>query len=65
TDRSSIAPGVTTVNDDGFVLSYGAGVGWDATDRMQVVLEWDRHRLNFAGGENNINMYTAGLRFKF
>ncbi len=57
--------GVATGKKNGFGLSYGAGLGYDVTRDIQVLAEWDRNRFNFTSGRDNVDMYTAGVKFKF
>jgi OmpA-OmpF porin, OOP family len=54
-----------TGKDDGFGLSYGAGLGFDLNPRTQMVFEWDRHELNYVNGESDVDMYSVGLKFRF
>lgn len=65
--RTSAAPGATiaTGKDDGFGLSYGAGVGFDVTKNVQAVAEWDRHEFKFASGRDDVDMYSLGIKYKF
>jgi OmpA-OmpF porin, OOP family len=62
----SAAPGtVPTGDENGFGLSYGAGLGYDVSRAVQVVAEWDRNRFKFVSGRDNVDLYSAGVRFKF
>lgn len=55
-----------TGDKDGWGLSYGAGVGFDMTPQTQLVLEWDRNRIDFAGAnDTDVDLYTAGVKFRF
>lgn len=57
--------GVLTGEEDGFGLSYGAGLGFDINPNMQVIAEWDRNRVEFVSGKRNIDMLSVGFRWKF
>lgn len=57
--------GVPTGKENGLGLSYGAGLGYDITRDIQVLAEWDRNRFKFASGRDNVDMFTAGVKFKF
>jgi hypothetical protein len=52
-------------SDEGFGLSYGAAAIIGLTRAMDLRLDWDRHRMKFATGRDNVNLYTVGLQWKF
>jgi OmpA-OmpF porin, OOP family len=54
-----------TGSDNGFGLSYGAGLGYDINPKTQVVVEWDRHDFNYVGGDAGVDMYSVGMKFRF
>lgn len=63
--KTSAAVGLTG-DENGWGLSYGAGVGYDFTPQSQVVLEWDRNRMDFANQNNvDVDLYTVGYRYHF
>ncbi len=57
--------GVTTGKDDGFGLSYGAGVRWAFNPQWAAVLEWERHRFHFADGKSDVDMTSVGVQYRF
>ncbi|GKT15027.1 outer membrane beta-barrel protein [Acidovorax sp. SUPP2522] len=57
--------GVTTGDDNGFGLSYGAGVRWAFNPQWAAVVEWERHRLNFADGKSDVDMTTVGVQYRY
>lgn len=57
--------GLRTGKDDGFGLAYGLGVGYDLTPRMQVTAEWDRNTFRFVNGNEDLDLYSIGLRYRF
>ncbi len=65
--EETAAPGTgfATGKENGFGLSYGAGLGYDVTRDVQVLAEWDRNRFKFASGRDDVDMFTAGVKFKF
>ena len=57
--------GMRSGDDNGFGISYGAGIGFDVTPRFQLTAEWDRTRFNFVNGDQDLDMYSLGVRYKF
>lgn len=57
--------GLRSGDDDGFGISYGLGIGFDVTPQFQVTAEWDRTRFNFINDDEDLDMYTLGVRYKF
>lgn len=64
TDQSGVA-GSPNGKEDGFGLSYGVGIGFNVTPQVQLVGEWERHRLDFVRGKNDVDMLSVGLRYRF
>ena len=58
-------PGVPGGDDSGFGIAYGAGIGFDVTPQFQVTAEWDRTRFNFVNDDQDLDMYSIGVRYKF
>lgn len=54
-----------TGNDDGFGLSFGAGLGYEFNKTTEMIVEWDKHDFNFEGGDADVVMYSVGLKFRF
>ena len=65
TKLTSAAPGAATGDERGFGLSYGAGLAFNVARRWDVIGEWDHYRFAFAGADNDVNLLSAGLRYKF
>lgn len=57
--------GVQTGKDDGFGLSYGAGVRWSFSPQWAAVMEWERHRFHFADGKSDVDMATIGVQYRY
>ena len=57
--------GTRSGDDDGFGISYGAGIGYDVTPQIQVTAEWDRTRFNFVNEDQDLDMYSLGVRYRF
>ena len=64
TDQSAAA-GLPSGKEDGFGLNYGVGIGFNVTPQVQLVGEWERHRLDFVGGRDNVDLLSLGLRYRF
>jgi opacity protein-like surface antigen len=62
---AALGTGVATGDEKGFALSYGAGLGFDLTNNFEIVAEWERHRLKFAGGRDNADLVSIGAKYKF
>jgi len=52
-------------NETGWGPSFGFGAGLNITPQWTLVLDWDRHRFDFAGGRDHVSATTAGVRFNF
>jgi len=55
----------STGSENGFGLHYGAGVGFSLTRTVQLVAEWERHHVDFANGRQDVDIYGAGVRYRF
>jgi len=64
TEKSGVA-GAPSGKEDGFGLSYGLGVGFNVTPQVQIVGEWERHRLDFVDQRNDVDLVSVGLRYRF
>ncbi len=65
TKVTAATPGTATGDDRGFGISYGVGVAFNVSRRWDVIGEWDHYRFDFAGPDNDVNLLSAGLRYKF
>jgi len=57
--------GVATGSDNGFGLSYGAGVRWAFNENWAAVLEWERHKMRFADGKSDVDLTTLGVQYRY
>jgi OOP family OmpA-OmpF porin len=51
--------------DQGFGLSFGAGVSYDFTPRLSARLEWDSHDLRFNGARDPVRSTSLGLQYRY
>lgn len=58
-------PGFATGDDDGLGLSYGAGLTFAVSRTVDLRLDWDRYRMKFATGRDDVDFATVGVQFKF
>jgi len=61
----STIPDYRTGRERDFGLSYGLGVAFNVTPQVQVVGEWERHRLSFSDQDQNVSLYSVGVRYRF
>jgi hypothetical protein len=53
-------------DERGFGLSYGVGATFAVTRNLEVRVDWDRYRFDFAGvGDEDVDMLSAGLNLRF
>ena len=58
--------GVAAGKETGFGVSYGLGAEYVFNPQLSAVLQYDEHRLKFAGeGRDRISATTVGLRYRF
>lgn len=67
TDVSApVGSGVASGKETGFGVSYGLGAEYVFNPQLSAVLQYDEHRLRFAGeGRDRISATTVGLRYRF
>jgi OOP family OmpA-OmpF porin len=49
----------------GWGWNYGAGAGYNISPNVQIRAEYERYKLDFVGGRDDIDMVSAGLAFRF
>lgn len=66
TDTDASAPGVATGDEEGVGASYGVGLNIFFTPNWGAVVEWERHRFEFAGdNKEDVEMTTVGVKYRF
>lgn len=64
----SAAPGsgIASGSESGFGVSYGVGAEYAFNPNWSAVLQYDEHKLKFAGGDRDrISATTVGVRYRF
>jgi opacity protein-like surface antigen len=56
---------IETGDKSGWGWTYGAGATFAITPALQLRADWDRHKLDFAGGREDVDMLSAGLQARF
>ena len=54
-----------TGHKSGWGWTYGVGGTFALTPAIQIRADWDRHKLDFAGGREDVDMLSAGVQFRF
>jgi hypothetical protein len=54
-----------TGHKTGWGWTYGAGATFAFTPAVQIRADWDRYKLDFVGGEKDVDMLSAGLQLRF
>jgi OOP family OmpA-OmpF porin len=49
----------------GWGWTYGAGAAFAITPAIQLRADWDRHKLDFVNGREDVDMLSAGVQFRF
>ena len=58
--------GIAYGKENGFGVSYGIGAEYSFNPQLSAVLQYDEHKLKFAGdGGDRVNATTVGLRYRF
>jgi opacity protein-like surface antigen len=65
TETSATAPGVSSGEEDDFNWSYGAGVQFDLNRNWALVADWDHYRLDYVDRNDDIQLWSAGVVYKF
>ena len=63
---SAPGSGVASGSENGFGVSYGVGAEYAFNPNWSAVLQYDEHKLKFAGGDRDrISATTVGVRYRF
>ena len=66
TDVSAASPTlVRTGEKSGWGSTWGVGGSFAVTRNVQVRVDWDRYKLEFVGGDHDVDLLSAGLQLRF
>jgi hypothetical protein len=63
--KASIDSLTATGHKTGWGWTYGVGGTFAFTPALQLRADWDRYKLDFVGGEKDVDMLSAGLQLRF
>jgi OOP family OmpA-OmpF porin len=63
--KASASTLLDTGHKNGWGWTYGAGATFKVSQRLDIRADWDRYKLDFAGGERDVDMLSAGVQFRF
>jgi OmpA-OmpF porin, OOP family len=52
-------------HDNGFGWTYGAGLSFAVARNIDIRADWDRYKLDFVSGREDVDMLSAGVNFRF
>ena len=56
---------VSTGHKSGWGWTYGVGAAFALTPQWQIRADWDRHKLDFTTGREDVDMLSAGMQVRF
>jgi len=66
TDVSAAAPSlVRTGEKSGWGSTWGVGGSFAVTRNFQVRVDWDRYKMEFVGGDHDVDLLSAGVQLRF
>jgi OOP family OmpA-OmpF porin len=63
--RASTTALVEHGDKSGWGWTYGVGAALGVTRNVQLRVDWDRYKLDFAGGNRDVDLLSAGVQLKF
>jgi OOP family OmpA-OmpF porin len=67
--RTDVTASASTLLDtghkNGWGWTYGAGATFKVAQNFDIRADWDRYKLDFVGGERDVDMLSAGVQFRF
>lgn len=59
------APGYATGDERGLDWTYGAGATATLAQNWQLRVDWDRYKMDFAGGTDDVDLLSVGVQYRF
>ena len=63
--KASASSLVDSGHKTGWGTTYGVGAALGLTRAVQLRVDWDRYKLDFAGGRRDIDLLSAGVQMRF
>ncbi len=63
--KASATQLVKTGDKKGWGSTWGVGGALGVTRNVQVRIDWDRYKLDFAGGRRDVDLLSAGVQLRF
>lgn len=63
--NASPASLVRTGEQSGWGSTWGVGGAFAVTRNVQVRVDWDRYKLEFVGGDHDVDLLSAGVQLRF
>jgi opacity protein-like surface antigen len=67
--RTDVDVSPTTLLDkgrkNGWGGTWGAGASFKVAQNLDIRVDWDRYRLDFVGGRNDVDVLSGGVQFRF
>ena len=54
-----------TASDSGTDVKYGVGLSYAMSKSVDLRGEWERYRFNLSGDKGDVDLFSAGVNFKF
>jgi len=56
---------VATGKKSGWGSTWGVGATYAFTPNLQARVDWDRYKLDFVGGDHDVDLVSAGVQLRF
>ena len=67
--RTDVTASASTLLDtghkSGWGWTWGGGATFKVTQNLDVRIDWDRYKLDFVGGRQDVDMLSGGVQFRF
>ena len=67
--RTDVTASASTLLDtghkSGWGWTWGGGATFKVTQNLDIRVDWDRYKLDFVGGRQDVDMLSGGVQFRF